>query len=122
MAKMSWDSFVAAHSTGICVVTNIASVKIRSGTLAKDGRKLPTAYGMLLEALQVILKGSWTARKVKSGVQIVLADAADLATLNKAFRLGQVNSPAVSAPCSKVYQFVFGFDEYRRLATSLRYA
>lgn len=121
MAKLSWDSFVKKHAGGICVFAAMTGVKVKPGTLAPDGRKLPTAYGLLLEALALLLKDDWTARSVSGTAHILLATPTDLAILQKRFQMGQINGRPQVAPCMQSHQFVYDGAVYSRLAKGLKY-
>lgn len=121
MAKLAWDDFVQAHPKAICVFANKSGIKIPAGSLAHDGRKLPTAYGMLIEALGRVLKGDWTARQVGKVIQIVLITPTDLATLQKAFQMGQLPQRPGTAPCAVAFGFVYGPEQYAQLAKGLKY-
>jgi hypothetical protein len=121
MAKLAWNDFVTAHPKAVCVYANKSGIKIPAGALAQDGRKLPTAYGMLIEALGRVLKGDWTVRQVGKVIQIVLIQQADLATLLKLFQMGQLPNGSRAAPCAAAFGFVYGPQQYQQLAKGLKY-
>jgi hypothetical protein len=122
MTKMAWNDFVIAHPRGICALSGLPTIKFPKGTLARDGRKFPTPYNMLLETLNRVLVGHWTARKAGSVVQIIVADSADLDNLQKLFQMGSINRNPLPSPCGQGYQFSYDGEEYGRLGKALGYA
>jgi len=120
MAKKTWNSFIDAHKTGTCVVGACYAKTPPNRTLL-DGRQLPTPYGVLDEALHKVLKHDWAIRKEGIGIQVVLANAADLQNFQKLFQLAPANTAGPIAPCSQAFQYVYDNSDYLRLATGLGY-
>jgi len=62
-------------------------------SLARDGRKFPSPYAAIVEAVAHVLKGEWTIRSETQGkatlIHIVLADRDDLHLLEKMFQLSR---------------------------------
>ncbi|WP_144259417.1 hypothetical protein [Methylocystis sp. ATCC 49242] len=124
MGKRSWDVFVKANPKAICVVTGFGWKAPRVG-LARDGRKFPTPYGVLIEVLGKTLKGDWTIRSERNGkatlIHIALVDRSDLALIGKIFQIGQNPNVKPPAPCAELHQFPYDPSDYARLTKACGY-
>jgi hypothetical protein len=124
MSKKSWDAFVEAHPAAICVVTGF-DWKAPALGLARDGRKFPTPYGVLIEVLSQTLKEDWTIRAQSKHkgmlIHIVVVERSDLSGIGKIFEVGQNKAVKPSAPCSEVHQFAYDPSDYGRLTKMCGY-
>ena len=120
MAKMAWDDFVKANPECICVFINAAGVEIPSGTLTRASLKLPTPYGMLIEAFSRLLKGDWAIRKDKDVIHLIIKEPTDLTQLGKSFQVGP-SGHMVSALCKQAVHFAYTPQVYANIAKVLGY-
>lgn len=87
--------------------------------LDKNGRKLPTPYGLFCEWCSAYLAGEWSATKVKGGFLICVSTEADAKAIQEEFKIiGQ----AKATPAGKeTHPLGYRDSQYAALAGDLGY-
>lgn len=122
MAKQSWNKFTKANASALAFTTRVSSSLPKRGSphLDKNGQKLPTPYGLLLEWLVANLCGDWTSMRAKGAAVIKVANQADAVTILK--RFPAVGSQQTAAVSPATQQINFQDKDYAELAAEMGYS
>jgi hypothetical protein len=64
MTKMVWNNFVTKHPKRTAFAAAVSASLPGSLVLDKNGKKLPTPYGLFTEWCKAYLSGEWATTKV----------------------------------------------------------
>jgi hypothetical protein len=87
MAKLRWNNFIDKHTKRIAFAAAVSGNLPKDLELDKNGRKLPTPYGLFSEWCKAYLSGEWATTKVNSGFLICVATNEDAKTIQDEFKI-----------------------------------
>lgn len=119
MAKLGWNKFIDTHRQRVCFMAPISASLPKGVQLDKNGRKLPTPYGLFCEWCAAYLAGDWSATKIKSGFLVCVVTKEDAKTLQDEFK---ITGQAKTTPAGKsTYPLGYRDSQYAALAGDLGY-
>lgn len=119
MAKLSWNKFIDTHAKRVAFVAAVSATLPKRLELDKNGRKLPTPYGLFCDWCKAYLSGDWATTKVSGGFLICVAAKEDAKSIQDEFKIvGQ----AKRTPAGKqTYPIGYKDAQYGALAGDLGY-
>jgi len=119
MTKKNWNEFTEANPKAVSFGAAVSSRLPKGLLFDKNGKKLPTPYGLFCEWAVANLTGDWTGMTAKGGFVIKVATQADAQTVTKAFGARKLDRAAQG--CAASYQVRYQDADYGKLAASLGY-
>ncbi|MDD2558244.1 MAG: hypothetical protein RBR22_14050 [Desulfuromonas sp.] len=119
MAKLGWNNFIDQNTKRIAFAAAVSANLPKGLELDKNGRKLPTPYGLFSEWCKAYLSGEWATTKVNGGFLICVATSADAKTIQDEFK---VTGQARRTPAGKdTLPLGYKNSQYAALAGDLGY-
>ncbi|TQM89937.1 hypothetical protein [Roseinatronobacter monicus] len=120
MGKLSWNKFTADHPTAPAFTTTVSSSLPKAAPFFdRDGNKLPTPYGLLVEWLKANLAGDWTSMTKNRLVIVKAVEHTDAAMIMKRFpAIGAAKKTSASASTSQIN---YTDHDYGKLAVEMGY-
>ncbi|WP_039914889.1 hypothetical protein [Cellvibrio mixtus] len=85
MAKLGWNDFISKHTTRLAFAAACSANLPKGILLDRNGKKLPTPYGLFSEWCKAYLSGEWAILKVNGGFLLCVVTAADEEIIKKEF-------------------------------------
>lgn len=119
MAKLGWNDFIGKYTKRTAFAAAV-SASLPGGTvLDKNGRKLPTPFGLFSEWCKGYLSGDWAMLKVRGGFLICVAEDGDAKTIQDEFK---ITGQAKRTPAGRdTYPIGYKDSQYAGLAGDLGY-
>ncbi len=119
MAKLGWNKFVDAHKKRICFIAPVSASLPKGVELDKNGRKLPTPYGLFCEWCGAYLAGDWSATKVKGGFLVCVTTKEDVKAIQDQFKI--IGQAKITPAGKETYPIGYRDSQYIALAGDLGY-
>lgn len=119
MAKHSWNKFIDTYSKRLIFAAAVSATLPKGSELDKNGRKLPTPYGLFSDWCEAYLSGDWATTKVSGGLLVCVATKGDAKCIQDEFK---IVGPAKRTPAGKeTYPIGYKDSQYAALAGDLGY-
>jgi len=119
VSKLGWNKFIDTYNKRIAF-TAVVSTRLPKGlSFDKNGRKLPTPYGLFCEWCAAYLTGDWTTTKVKSGIVVCVATNKDEEIIKEEFSI--IGTAKVTIASKNTFPIGYRNSQYAALAGDLGY-
>jgi len=119
MAKRNWNEFIDTYTNRAAFAAAVSGSLPKELELDKNGKKLPTPYGLFCGWCKAYLSGDWAATKVKGGFLVCVVTKEDADSIQEEFK---VVGPAQRTPAGKeTYPIDYKDSQYAVLAGDLGY-
>ena len=126
MAKKTWNSLTAQIAGGICRYGVVSSALPKGQRHDRQGKQLPTPYGLLLEWCALNLIGDWAAEVLnrkggQTSFRLLLVLEVDAAKLDRRFGATAMQG-TTPPPCISKKLLGYRDRDYGKLAAELGYS
>ena len=119
MAKIGWNKFIDTYTKKVAFAAAVSASLPKRVELDKNGKKLPTPYGLFCDWCKAYLSGDWATTKVNGGFLVYVATKEDAESIQTEFK---VVGPATRTPAGKdTYPIGYSNSQYAALAGDLGY-
>jgi hypothetical protein len=119
MAKLVWNIFIDKNRKRIAFAAIVSANLPKCLEFDKNGRKLPTPYGLFSEWCKAYLSGEWATTKVNGGFLVCVATHEDAKTIQDEFK---ITGQARHTPAGKdTHPLGYRDSQYAALAGDLGY-
>lgn len=119
MAKLGWNKFIDTYTKRVAFSAAVSASLPKGLGLDKNGRKLPTPYGLFSDWCKAYLAGDWATIKVSGGFLICVTAKDDVKSIQDEFK---IIGPAKRTPAGKeTYPIGYRDSQYAALAGDLGY-
>ncbi|WP_153066247.1 MULTISPECIES: hypothetical protein [Xanthomonas] len=120
MAQQSWNDFIKNYPSRATFCAAVSASLPPAAQFDKNGKKLPSPYGLFNEWAKSNLTGDWSSSKVSGGFYLAVSERKDATLIQSKFGF---NGTPIQTPASRKTQRIgYSDPEYAKWAKMLGYA
>lgn len=120
MPKKSWNTFAGTYPSAIVFAAKVSAALPKQLQFDKNGKKLPTPYGLFVEWAGVHLTGDWSSTSINGvGFAVSVESQTDAQLIETTF--GTIGVSKKTIVSNKTIQVNYKDSDYAGLAKKLGY-